>query len=48
VDWRGKRAKLQKEREWARDVVRWHLDESELLRFHRTIGAVDEAAAADG
>jgi hypothetical protein len=36
---------LRRERERARDAVRRRRDESELLRFRRTVGAVDEAAA---
>jgi hypothetical protein len=48
VDWRGRRAELRRERRWARDAVRRRRDESELLRFRRTVGAVDRAAAAEG
>jgi len=45
LNWRGNRAELRRERERARDAVRRRRDESELLRFRRTVGAVDEAAA---
>jgi hypothetical protein len=47
-DWRGSRAELRRERRWARGAVRRRRDGSELLRFHRTVGVVDGAAAAEG
>jgi hypothetical protein len=48
VDWRERRAELRRERRWARDAVRRRRDESELLCFRRTVGAVDGAAAVEG
>jgi hypothetical protein len=47
-DWRGSRAELRRERRWARCAVRRRRDGSKLLRFRRTVGAVDGVAAAEG